>query len=80
MRSIKSGTIVVGYHGIARDEDITDSWIQRSQTPVFEFKKHLEFIAGKFEVISADQTIESASQKSEYSRECFVEYSVTPDE
>jgi peptidoglycan/xylan/chitin deacetylase (PgdA/CDA1 family) len=63
MRSIKSGTIVLGYHGIARDEEIIDSWIQRSQTPFSEFKKHLEFIAGKFDVISADQTIESASQK-----------------
>lgn len=71
MRSIKSGTIILDYHGIARDEDISDSWIQRSQTPVSEFKKHLEFIAGKFEVISADQTIESASQKKRILKRVF---------
>jgi peptidoglycan/xylan/chitin deacetylase (PgdA/CDA1 family) len=63
MRSFKSGTIVLGYHGIARDEEIIDPWIQRSQTPLSEFKKHLEFISRKFDVISADQTIESGSQK-----------------
>jgi peptidoglycan/xylan/chitin deacetylase (PgdA/CDA1 family) len=63
VRSLRSGTIVLGYHGVAADESITDPWIQRSQTPLSEFRSHLEFIGKHFEVVSADQCLENPSAK-----------------
>ena len=57
MRSIRNGTIVLGYHGIALDEEIRNPWIQRVQTPISEFRTQLEFIGKNFEVISADETL-----------------------
>ncbi len=63
LRTMRSGTIVLGYHGIALDEEISDPWVQRSQTPLSKFKQHLEFIGKNFEVISAGETLESHNGK-----------------
>ena len=62
-RSLRSGTIVLGYHGVALDEEIRDPWIQRMQTPISTFKEHLEFIAKRFEVISAHETLGPSGKK-----------------
>jgi peptidoglycan/xylan/chitin deacetylase (PgdA/CDA1 family) len=64
LRTMRSGTIVLGYHGIARDEEISDPWVQRSQTPLSHFKQHLEFIGKNFEVVSADESLETHNGKS----------------
>jgi len=63
LRSMRSGTIVLGYHGVAIDEEIHDPWVQRSQTALSEFRAHLEFIGNNFEVASADETLEQSSRK-----------------
>jgi peptidoglycan/xylan/chitin deacetylase (PgdA/CDA1 family) len=60
---MRSGIIVLGYHGVALDEEIRDPWIQRVQTPISDFRSHLEIIGKHFEVISADETLESTRKK-----------------
>jgi peptidoglycan/xylan/chitin deacetylase (PgdA/CDA1 family) len=60
---MRSGTIVLGYHGIALDEEISDPWVQRSQTPLSQFKEHLEFIGKNFEVVSADESLKTHNGK-----------------
>ena len=62
-RSLRSGTLVLGYHGVAADEDIRNQWVQRMQIPASVFRKQLEFIGNHFEVVSADDVLVPSSQK-----------------
>ena len=62
-RSFGTGTLALGYHGVAADEDIQDQWVQRMQIPSSLFREQLEFIGKHFDVVSTDDVLVSNPKK-----------------
>lgn len=55
LRRWNRGVMTLGYHGVIRDEDFHDEWIQQLHIPLSTFEAQMEFIASNFRVLGASE-------------------------